>query len=114
VTPSNDETGCAAMGLDCQPEAQQEMPYFVGVKVIQAVPMSLRDFNQRKGRESNQENAPGYLVRYPDGYESWSPARAFEDAYFEMCSKDVAEHMALEVKAILETELPGQVAHNPN
>ena len=23
----------------------------------------------------------GYWVRYPDGYESWSPARAFEDGY---------------------------------
>ena len=23
----------------------------------------------------------GYYVRYPDGYESWSPAEAFEDGY---------------------------------
>lgn len=23
----------------------------------------------------------GYYVRYPDGYESWSPAQAFDDGY---------------------------------
>lgn len=23
----------------------------------------------------------GYFVRYPDGYESWSPAEAFEEGY---------------------------------
>lgn len=23
----------------------------------------------------------GYYVRYPDGYESWSPAKAFESGY---------------------------------
>ena len=23
----------------------------------------------------------GYYVRYPDGYESWSPATAFEEGY---------------------------------
>lgn len=24
---------------------------------------------------------PGYFVRYPDGYESWSPTKAFEEGY---------------------------------
>lgn len=24
---------------------------------------------------------PGYLVEYPDGYRSWSPKKAFEEAY---------------------------------
>lgn len=26
-------------------------------------------------------NQPGYYVRYEDGYESFSPAKAFEDGY---------------------------------
>jgi hypothetical protein len=26
-------------------------------------------------------NGPGYAVRYPDGYESWSPEDVFEAAY---------------------------------
>ena len=28
----------------------------------------------------------GYYVRYPDGYESWSPADAFEGGYTEVPS----------------------------
>lgn len=28
--------------------------------------------------------AGGYYVRYPDGYESWSPAKAFEEGYSRM------------------------------
>lgn len=27
------------------------------------------------------EAVGGYYVRYPDGFESWSPAAAFEDGY---------------------------------
>lgn len=27
------------------------------------------------------EDDPGYVVRYSDGYTSWSPAKAFEDGY---------------------------------
>ena len=26
----------------------------------------------------------GYYVKYPDGYESWSPAEAFEEGYTEV------------------------------
>ncbi len=26
----------------------------------------------------------GYYVRYPDGYESWSPAKPFEEGYTEV------------------------------
>ena len=28
-----------------------------------------------------KHEAGGYYVRYPDGYESWSPAEAFEEGY---------------------------------
>lgn len=44
------------------------MKNYVGVKLIQAEPMS-------------KEGAPGYRVVYPDGYESWSPKDVFEKAY---------------------------------
>ena len=30
---------------------------------------------------STSLEAGGYYVRYPDGYESWSPAEAFEEGY---------------------------------
>ena len=40
----------------------------------------------------HQPMAGGYHVRYPDGYESWSPAEAFEEGYtlVEEPPKDVA------------------------
>ena len=31
--------------------------------------------------DRHQPKVGGYYVRYPDGYESWSPAAAFEDGY---------------------------------
>lgn len=47
------------------------MKPFIGTKVIDAAP-AVR----------NEE--PGFRVRYPDGYESWSPARPFLEAYRAM------------------------------
>jgi len=41
---------------------------YIGTKIINAEPEEL---NGRKG----------YRVIYPDGYASWSPAEAFEQAY---------------------------------
>jgi len=31
----------------------------------------------------------GYRVRYPDGYESWSPARTFEEAYRVLPAREI-------------------------
>lgn len=75
---------------DCQEQCQPtdpEMKTYIGCKVIQAKPMDHHGFLARKGRpvgsggECVPENAPGYLVQYPDGYESWSPAHIFDEAY---------------------------------
>lgn len=46
------------------------MKRYIGTKIIHAVP--------EKHSESGRE---GYRVRYADGYESWSPQEAFDDAY---------------------------------
>lgn len=48
------------------------MKRYIGTKIIHAV--------DEKHSESGRE---GYRVRYADGYESWSPKEAFEDAYRE-------------------------------
>lgn len=45
--------------------------FYVGVKIIEA-------WKQEK------DGQPGYGVKYPDGYVSWSPKEAFEKAYFPM------------------------------
>ena len=44
------------------------MKTYIGTKIIQAEPEA------KDGKE-------GYKVVYPDGYTSWSPAYAFEEAY---------------------------------
>lgn len=61
------------------------MKTYIGTKIIEAAPAI------RKGGKVYEEDWPiprsmepeeaGYRVRYPDGYESWSPKSAFEDAY---------------------------------
>lgn len=48
------------------------MHHFYGTKHIQAKP-----------HYDNEGNEQGYKVYYPDGYVSWSPAKAFEASYRE-------------------------------
>lgn len=44
------------------------MKTYIGTKVIQAEPQ-------------DKDGLPGFRVRYSDGYESWSPAGVFTEAY---------------------------------
>lgn len=56
---------------------------YTGTKTIKAVPMGKAEAEKVLGKSITPatpgEN--GYLVEYPDGYRSWSPASAFEAAY---------------------------------
>lgn len=57
---------------------------FVGIKEIQATPLTRGKYNELQGWEppvGEDQSVKGYLVVYPDGYVSWSPAETFEDAY---------------------------------
>jgi hypothetical protein len=45
------------------------MKQYIGTKIIQAKPAD------------RSASEPGYFVRYADGYESWSPKAAFDEAY---------------------------------
>ena len=61
------------------------MQKYIGTKIIEAVPAI------RKGGKVYEDGWPipksmdpteeGYKVRYPDGYESWSPKDVFNEAY---------------------------------
>lgn len=58
------------------------MKQYIGTKIISAKPMTKGDFNKYKGYENPKSpDTKGYMVVYPDGYESWSPAEVFEKAY---------------------------------
>jgi hypothetical protein len=46
--------------------------------------MDMNTFNRKfRGKDisENSENAPGHRVVYEDGYVSWSPKHAFDNAY---------------------------------
>ena len=51
------------------------MENYIGVKIVKAEPQ------EKNGR-------PGYRVKYPDGYVSWSPKETFEKAYRKLECKD--------------------------
>lgn len=61
------------------------MKMFIGTKQLMAKPMDLGAYNTYRGWTIPEDEDPskeGYLVQYPDGYESWSPKQIFEDSYF--------------------------------
>jgi hypothetical protein len=51
------------------------MKSYIGTKIINARPLE-------------KDGKPGYKVRYPDGYESWSPKESFEIAYREVTTEE--------------------------
>lgn len=60
------------------------MKKYIGTKMIYARPMTRGEYNEYRGwtiPADENPNDEGYLVGYPDGYESWSPLSVFEEAY---------------------------------
>lgn len=59
------------------------MKRYIGVKQVEAKPMSLGGYNVHRRwiiPADEDPERPGYLVKYPDGYESWCPKEIFEAA----------------------------------
>ena len=60
------------------------MKKYIGTKMIEATPMSRGEYNRYRGWTIPKDENPadeGYLVKYSDGYESWSPKKQFEEVY---------------------------------
>jgi len=61
------------------------MDKYIGFKMIEAKPMTGEDAAKLLNRFIDASNADaegnGYLVKYEDGYTSWSPKAQFEKAY---------------------------------
>ena len=63
------------------------MKKYLGVKLIEAEPMNLGDYNKFKGWPMPNDEDPlreGFKVKYSDDYISWSPKEAFEESYREI------------------------------
>lgn len=60
------------------------MKKYIGTKVLMAKPMTRGEYNKYRGwtiPENENPDDKGYLVKYSDNYESWSPEAQFEAAY---------------------------------
>lgn len=65
------------------------MEQYIGTKIIEAEPAFRCMDNQMRAdiildpdeAATYYRSEEGYRVRYPDGYESWSPRDVFEEAY---------------------------------
>lgn len=84
----------------------ETMKKYIGTKQIEAEPMSMGEAYERgflqAGRvpsEDEKGNA-GYHVKYQDGYESWSPAEPFENAY--RCADTFKDRLVIEQKELAE------------
>lgn len=71
------------------------MKSYIGVKIVKAKPGTMAEAQAIKSgcpaetqkrifNQSEKENQEGYIVKYPDGYISWSPKEVFEKAYREL------------------------------
>ena len=59
------------------------MKKYVGVKLIEAKPMTRGDYNNYRGWTIPKDEDPkdeGYLVKYSHDYESWSPKNPFDES----------------------------------
>lgn len=68
------------------------MKKYIGTKIIEAKPMNRGDYNKYRGWQIPANENPeddGYLVKYSDDYESWSPKEQFDKAY--RCFEDGME-----------------------
>lgn len=66
------------------------MPKYIGTKVVQAKPMTMTEAQNVLGREIKPATVEedGYLVKYKDGYKSWSPKSVFDAAYRKLGEMD--------------------------
>lgn len=83
------------------------MKKYIGTKEVEAIPMTLGEFINKSGRNPYEHdgkmhgnNEKGYLVKYKDGYESWSPAEPFEEAY--KCADTFLDRLHIEHSDLIE------------
>lgn len=85
---------------------KEEMKQYTGTKTVKAMPMTMGEAYERKllkegVRPSECEtDKAGYLVEYPDGYQSWSPADVFENAYSP--SETFLDRLCIEYTELME------------
>lgn len=82
------------------------MKKYIGTKLIEAKPMTRGEYNEYRGwtipPDENPDD-PGYLVKYSDSYESWSPKDVFDSAYLQVDdNKDLPSGVSIGPKMVDE------------
>lgn len=62
-------------------EFQQDGSALIGARDAKDNPLAITTHEGYRERFKGDEDNLGYYVRYEDGYESWSPTKAFEEGY---------------------------------
>ena len=71
---------------------------YIGTKRVEAKPMTRGEYNKYRGWTIPADENPadeGYLVKYNDGYISWSPKKQFEETYSEIGEKPLVDSVLL-------------------
>jgi len=82
------------------------MQKYIGVKLIEAEPMALGDYNKFKGWTIPEDEDPareGYKVKYSDDYISWSPKDVFEKSYLPLADGNGTKITGEDVKNFIKT-----------
>ena len=82
------------------------MKKYIGTKLIEAKPMTRGEYNKYRGWTIPPDENPddsGYLVKYSDSYESWSPKDVFDSAYLQVDdNKDLPSGVSIGPKMVDE------------
>ena len=100
------------------------MNKYIGTKLIEAEKATLAEAQALKtgacdtieeARErfgGSDDGNPGYVVKYPDGYISWSPKDVFEQSYMQVQENpklisgvSIGEHMVNDFISYIETSI---------
>lgn len=82
------------------------MKQYTGTKTVKAMLMTMGEAYERKLLKEGVKPSEcetykaGYLVEYEDGYQSWSPAETFEQAYKP--SETVLDRLRIEYSELRE------------
>ena len=60
------------------------MKKYICHKKVEARSMSSNEYAIFMGKIIEGPDRSGYIVKYEDGYISWSPKKAFEEGYIEL------------------------------
>lgn len=80
------------------------MNKYIGCKLLEAKELTLGEYNKVRGwkiPDNEDPEAKGYIVKYDNGYVSWSPKEIFEHSYLKVDdNKDLPSGVSIGPKMV--------------